>query len=400
MRGRFWALGLTALAAVGCGQVKGPSWYRGGFDKALKEAAERQTLVMVDFYTDWCTWCRRLEAETLSAPEVREELSRLVAMKVNAEKGGKKLAERFGVDSYPTIVFVDARGQEVDRIPGYLPPDQFVTAARRIRTGDTFAACLARLEADPSDRDALERSVKGLLDRSDVDGAIARLEAAHVGSGDRDGICQQLMFRARSVLHTRLYDRVAKLREKAWDGELEVPDAARADGLRAALASGLKSLPDTEQLAALRQARYEDAGALIEGLDLEQLAPALELDVAGFAFANGHYEAAASLYESWFRRQGAEADPDGLNRAAWNLYLARLKPDLALTMARQAHAADPSADIGDTLAHLLYVSGATDEALRLQERAAAEVNGDAGEDYRKALEMMRAGKVLDDRPEF
>jgi thioredoxin-related protein len=48
------------------------------------------------------------------------------------------------VDSYPTIVFVNGDGEEVDRILGYLPPGEFVTESRRIRNGGAVQARLGR----------------------------------------------------------------------------------------------------------------------------------------------------------------------------------------------------------------------------------------------------------------
>ncbi len=72
---------------------------------------------MAEFYTDWCNWCRRLDSDTFSDPAVRGESTQLVALKLNAEKGGSELAARYGVDSYPTMVFFDSRGNEMERDP-------------------------------------------------------------------------------------------------------------------------------------------------------------------------------------------------------------------------------------------------------------------------------------------
>ena len=103
-------------------------WFDGSFQAALTEAAERDTVVMVEFYTDWCNWCRRLESDTLTNPEVRAELAKLVALKLDAEKSGAEMAARYGIDSYPTMIFFDARGNEMERILGYLPPDKVPAA--------------------------------------------------------------------------------------------------------------------------------------------------------------------------------------------------------------------------------------------------------------------------------
>ena len=93
---------------------------------ALARAGSEKKLVMVDFYTDWCGWCRRLDQNTLSDSKVQQALEAFVSVRLNAEKDGRDAAERFNVDGYPTILFLDAKGGEVGRIPGYLEPGPFL----------------------------------------------------------------------------------------------------------------------------------------------------------------------------------------------------------------------------------------------------------------------------------
>jgi hypothetical protein len=67
------------------------------------------------------------------------------------------------VDSYPTIVFTDGNGEEVDRIRGYLPPTQFVAESRRIRGGDTLAR-LRSVTGEVDDAIALQRVAAERID--------------------------------------------------------------------------------------------------------------------------------------------------------------------------------------------------------------------------------------------
>jgi len=98
----------------------------GNLPVALSRAGSENKLVMVDFYTDWCGWCKKLDSTTLADPDVQRALSGFVVVKLNAEKGGLSDAKRFGVDAFPTIVFLDATGAEVGRIPGYMDPKPFL----------------------------------------------------------------------------------------------------------------------------------------------------------------------------------------------------------------------------------------------------------------------------------
>ena len=318
---RRWGAVLTMAAVLGvggCRQQAASVWFKGDLDAAVAAARQRDTLVMVEFYTDWCNWCRRLDTDTFRRVEVRRELEKLVAVRTDAEKDGAQLAARFDVDSFPTMVFLDPDGNEVDRILGYLPPDKFLHRVQKIRTGDTFLACLRRLREDPGDHEAIRRSVEGLLERSDPVGAISRLEDFHQASGETE---PQLMFAAQVDLHSRVYQRAAKLYLKGWTRPFEVPDTAGTRRLHELVADGLPQLPETEQAELLRQARYEDAGRLLALIDGGSVPEEDLLDVAGFAFANGHFDLAADLYLRWYSAQGDEAEAGMLNDVAWRLYL-------------------------------------------------------------------------------
>ncbi len=93
---------------------------------ALSQAGSENKLVMVDFYTDWCQWCKRLDQNTFSDATVQKALARVVSVKLNGEREGREAAERFNVDGYPTLVFLNAAGNEVGRIPGYMEPGPFL----------------------------------------------------------------------------------------------------------------------------------------------------------------------------------------------------------------------------------------------------------------------------------
>ena len=393
-------LWLTALSLVACNPAGDDLWFRGGLDAATEAAAERETLVFVEFYTSWCSWCRRLETETLTDVEVRRELDRLVAVRLDAEGDGREAANRFGIESYPTMVFLDGAGEEVERLVGYLPPDRFLAELRRIRTGDTLFACLEQLRDDPGDREAVQRAVRGLLERSDPEGAIAKIELYHGTPGHDHEFCERLMFEAGRDLHYRLYLTAAKLYRKGWERPMDVPPVPGTMRLRELFDDNLLDLDADTQAARLRQVRFDDAAALLKLVDSGEI-PEVELyGVAELALRGGHYELAGDLYQQWFADASAGAGADDLNRAAWQLYLAREAVDTAVEMARTAYRTDPSADVADTLARLLYVDGQTVDAIALARSAAAEAQGDRAREYLQVVELMEQGRDLGDRPAF
>lgn len=398
--------GVTLSAAIllailgGCAAGGGVPWFDGDLDAAVDRANERDTLVFVEFYTDWCSWCRRLESEVLTDRQVRSQLEQLVAVRLDAEGDGRDEAREFNIESYPTMIFLGPDGEELERIVGYLPPDKLHDEIARITSGDTFFACLQALKKDPANSDAVRRAVEGLLERSDPEGAIAKIRLFHSAEGHDHAVCQRLMFQAGRDLHYRVYLRAAKLYREGWPATLDVPSIPGCEHLRQLLDDGLVSLDPTEQAERLRDARYADAEGLLGLVSLDD-APAEDLfELAAFAFRGGHYRLAADLYGRWFASPELTHDPETLNRAAWQLYLARESLDTGVAMAREAYEANPSADIADTLARLLYVSGATQQAIELQQLAAERATGPRAEQFLDVVGDMQRGEDMTDEPAF
>lgn len=144
----------SAHAAPGKAAIK---WAR-TLDMAMKEAKSSSKLIMVDFYTDWCTWCKELDKNTYTAPKVVQLTQQLVAVKVNAEKEGVAAAKKYGVNGYPTILFLDGDGRVEGRVGGYEPPDAFAASLTKVITSHKeFPAMTTRFKANPNDAEAAEK---------------------------------------------------------------------------------------------------------------------------------------------------------------------------------------------------------------------------------------------------
>ncbi len=94
---------------------------------ALKRARTEGKPVLVNFYADWCVWCKRLESTTLRDAKVASVLqNKVVPLSLNVEGDGKELSNEYQVDGLPTVIVLDAGGREIGRIHGYMPPDSFL----------------------------------------------------------------------------------------------------------------------------------------------------------------------------------------------------------------------------------------------------------------------------------
>ncbi len=107
------------------------------FDKGVDRAKKENKLLVVDFYTDWCQWCKVMDKETFANKQVVDFAKDNVIMaKINAETSdkfgykdanysGRQLSQMFGIRGFPTTVFLDANGDLITTVSGYIPADRF-----------------------------------------------------------------------------------------------------------------------------------------------------------------------------------------------------------------------------------------------------------------------------------
>src|SRR6266853_5802987 len=106
---RFVAVAIAGFLALGASAFAAVNWEQ-NYDVGLERAKKDKKLVMVDVYTDWCGWCKKLDKDTYSDKDVEAKLTKdFIAVKVNPEKSQRnaKLSRDFDTTGYPHIVFVD-----------------------------------------------------------------------------------------------------------------------------------------------------------------------------------------------------------------------------------------------------------------------------------------------------
>lgn len=104
--------------------------------RTVRRAAERHQTVMVDFYADWCTSCKEMEATTFTNPAVRRALAHTILLRADVtsnDAADQALLKYFGIFGPPTVAFYnrDGREQRRDQVVGYMDATAFL---RRVRT--------------------------------------------------------------------------------------------------------------------------------------------------------------------------------------------------------------------------------------------------------------------------
>ncbi len=127
---------------------------KGTIDDVLAKAKSENKVLMVDVLTEWCKWCIELDNKVYADPTVSEFANKnQVNYKIDAEKGeGVDFAKKYKVLGYPTILFLDGDGNEIDRVYGYYPAKDFYEMMVDYNKGvNTFNSLSAELEKDPND---------------------------------------------------------------------------------------------------------------------------------------------------------------------------------------------------------------------------------------------------------
>jgi thioredoxin-related protein len=116
------------------------------FETGIQKAKEVHKPVLIDFFADWCHWCKVMDEKTFSDSKVAEYLkNNFVIIKLNAEEKsnslrfkGKKmnsvqLTQAFGVKGFPSLAFLNKEQNPLTVIPGYIPPDKFIGILKYIK---------------------------------------------------------------------------------------------------------------------------------------------------------------------------------------------------------------------------------------------------------------------------
>ncbi|MBE0663326.1 MAG: thioredoxin family protein [Bacteroidales bacterium] len=114
----------------------GIKFFEGTWEEALQRAKKENKLIFLDVYATWCGPCKKLNAQTFPNAEVGKYYNeRFINVKVDGEKGeGLTLRQRYNVRGYPTLLFINHKGEVVKSTAGFRDPERFIELGKSVPT--------------------------------------------------------------------------------------------------------------------------------------------------------------------------------------------------------------------------------------------------------------------------
>jgi thioredoxin-like negative regulator of GroEL len=194
---------LAPAAPARCQEVE----WRTDYPTALREAREKNRPLLIDFGTENCFWCKKLDAVVFHEPAVAGLLNeRFIPLRIDADRE-PRLAADLHIESYPTVVLASADRQILDVQVGFLEAARFQEKLQRALAVASSPEWMAR------DYDAAGRAIAA----SDYARAIALLRSII-----EDGQQRPVQVKARQLLQDleqQAAGRVARARQLVEKGQ-------------------------------------------------------------------------------------------------------------------------------------------------------------------------------------
>lgn len=202
-------------------------WLLNDPDAALARAKKDRKLLLIDFYGAWCPPCNLLDEMVFNQPDFEKAAKNLVLVQLDADSQKSwDWKDHFKIGGYPTVVLADASLQEVGRVVGYRPVQQFV---KWLKEQEKFGSLpLEKVKAEITKRpEQAKRLGQWHLERNEYEEAIRAFLIAVSHSKGADPDAERSLYLARALAtkeqgeKEKTLQAMEKLVEK-FPGDIEV----------------------------------------------------------------------------------------------------------------------------------------------------------------------------------
>jgi thiol-disulfide isomerase/thioredoxin len=127
------AAGIVAFSSFGA-SAEGISFEHISLEAALKKAKTENKPIFIDVYATWCGPCKYLTNEVFVEEELGDYMNEhFINLKLDGEKGdGDYLMVEFGLDAYPTMLYLSPDSEELNRIVGAVSADVILETSKGV----------------------------------------------------------------------------------------------------------------------------------------------------------------------------------------------------------------------------------------------------------------------------
>ena len=109
------------------------NFYEGSYDELIEHAKQQNKPYFIEFYTDWCAPCKRMERETFRSTRVASYVNQnYIAYRMDGDRfSTMDVAEKYDVQGFPTVLFFDSNSYPIGEITGFRDAGQFLVELRK-----------------------------------------------------------------------------------------------------------------------------------------------------------------------------------------------------------------------------------------------------------------------------
>lgn len=359
----FSLMGALPLSAQGI------EFFKGSWEEALEIAAQEDKVIFVDAYAEWCGPCKRMARKVFPREEVGDFFNQhFINMKIDMEKGmGLEFRKKYPVSAFPTLFFIDAKGEVVQKARGAQQVDGLIQLGKSaLAKADNLEVYQQKYKEGERDPAFLYKYIRALNNAGESSLKVAN-DYFDTAPDLRAAFNQKLLFEAVTEADSKLF---SMLMERRSEVEALLGAQAVQNRVRSACEATVKKALEFDSEMLLEEAISKADAHL--GAD----AKAFELEAEmAFYQARGQaddYRKAAKKYA----KKCISEDPDALSTLAKEMMEAFM--DDAKAMKEAEDIAQAAASQASKYQHLLIYSNAL--LLNGDKSSAMEV-------ARRALEM-------------
>ncbi len=151
------------------------------YEQGLAQARDEKRPVILDFYADWCGWCKVLDREVYAHPDMAKPLAAYVCIKIDVDRE-PQVAHAYQVSSLPRTVVLNAEGRIVGDQIGYLPKERFQAFLAQAQQTPKEAILDAPSVARREQSQPPVAAPSGNAATSSVPALVAQLSDPHLGT--------------------------------------------------------------------------------------------------------------------------------------------------------------------------------------------------------------------------